>query len=218
MHSFFDRRNPSALLFPSEPIGAKVQKIKGKNSCCFGCFSKSGSLGGGHLGRKREKAMLSALRRIRTSAHSFCARPSPGRFSRLHFPCYSTMGNDNSTPLNSLEKLQATNCRIVVVGPKNGDDCLLELVNLPPEARILATGRNLEELRSEGNLFTEVSLHVVCPLMEPESDRQPPKRKNKRTNKQTKFRERMCVWVHTSLSCSCNIETYRSGSSRKQIE
>lgn len=68
------------------------------------------------------------------------------------------MGNDNSTSLNSLEKLQATNCRIVVVGPKNGDDCLLELVNLPTEARILATGQNLEELRSEGNLFTEVSL------------------------------------------------------------
>lgn len=64
------------------------------------------------------------------------------------------MGNETS----SLEKLQATNCRIVVVGPKSGDDCLLELVNLPKDARILATGANLEELKKDGNLYTEVIL------------------------------------------------------------
>lgn len=75
------------------------------------------------------------------------------------------MGNDASTSLNSLEKLQGTNCRIVVVGPKSGDDCLLELVNLPPEARILATGSTLEELQSEGNLFTEVSTQTFHPLI-----------------------------------------------------
>lgn len=71
------------------------------------------------------------------------------------------MGNEASTPLSSLEKLQATNCRIVVLGPKSGDDCLLELVNLPNDARILATGTSLEELKKDGNMFSEVSLPFV---------------------------------------------------------
>jgi phosphoglycerate dehydrogenase-like enzyme len=48
-----------------------------------------------------------------------------------------------------------TNCRIVIVGPRNGDDSLLELAQLPRDARILATGKTLEELRTDGNLFAE---------------------------------------------------------------
>eukprot|EP00981_Chlorochromonas_danica_P013096 scaffold5788_cov159-Ochromonas_danica.AAC.12 len=80
------------------------------------------------------------------------------------------MGNETS----SLEKLQATNCRIVVVGPKSGDDCLLELVNLPKDARILATGANLEELKKD-EIINEMPFltwihsitagvdHLLCP-------------------------------------------------------
>lgn len=50
-----------------------------------------------------------------------------------------------------------TACRIVIIAPRSGDDSLLELVNLPKEARILATGQNLEELRAEhDDLFAEV--------------------------------------------------------------
>jgi phosphoglycerate dehydrogenase-like enzyme len=49
-------------------------------------------------------------------------------------------------------------CRIVVVGPRNGDDSLLELRHLPDEARILATGSTLEELRKDGDLFSEANV------------------------------------------------------------
>lgn len=48
-----------------------------------------------------------------------------------------------------------SNCRIVVVGPKSGDSALVELARLPPEARIIATGSTIEELKSDGGLFTE---------------------------------------------------------------
>lgn len=51
-----------------------------------------------------------------------------------------------------------TSCRIVVVGPKSGDLSLTELRHLPKEARILGTGNNLEELRKEGDLFTEANI------------------------------------------------------------
>lgn len=62
------------------------------------------------------------------------------------------MGADQSTA-----KLALSECRIVVVGPRNGDNCMLELAKLPIEARILATGSSLEELQQDGNLFTEVT-------------------------------------------------------------
>ena len=40
---------------------------------------------------------------------------------------------------------------IIVVGPKSGDACMSELVNLPPEALILATGSNLEEIQKDSS-------------------------------------------------------------------
>ena len=49
-----------------------------------------------------------------------------------------------------------SNCRIVVVGPRNGDDCLTELAYLPKEARIMATGINLKELEQDSLNFSEV--------------------------------------------------------------
>ena len=49
-------------------------------------------------------------------------------------------------------------CRIVVVGPKNGDASLAELSNLPKEARIIATGSTIDELRRDGELFTEANV------------------------------------------------------------
>lgn len=68
------------------------------------------------------------------------------------------MGNESSL-LNTLESM--TCCRIVVIGPKSGDDSLVELARLPQEARIIATGCNVEELRRDGNMFSEVSSNCV---------------------------------------------------------
>lgn len=39
---------------------------------------------------------------------------------------------------------------IVVIGNKNGEDCLAELANLPRSARILATGNTIAELTGNG--------------------------------------------------------------------
>lgn len=49
-------------------------------------------------------------------------------------------------------------CRIVIVGPRSGDDSLFELAHLPKDARILATGNTLEEIRQDGELFTEANV------------------------------------------------------------
>jgi lactate dehydrogenase-like 2-hydroxyacid dehydrogenase len=65
------------------------------------------------------------------------------------------MGNS----LGDLVPKQAlSNCRIVVVGPKSGDPSLLELSNLPMDARILATGCDVEEIRRDGDSFTEANV------------------------------------------------------------
>ncbi len=75
------------------------------------------------------------------------------------------MGAEQSILTNSEFMFQNTNCRIVVVGPKNGDTSLTELANLPKEARILATGMNLEELKKDGDVFAEVfNDHNVIPF------------------------------------------------------
>ena len=51
--------------------------------------------------------------------------------------------------------------RICIVGPRSGDDALLELSNLPKEARIVATGNTIEELmREEYFLDANVLLNV----------------------------------------------------------
>lgn len=73
------------------------------------------------------------------------------------------MGADQSSL--GLNSLPMTNCRIVVVAPRNGDDCLVELAKLPKEARILATGRNVEELREDGDLFTEVFIPIIISII-----------------------------------------------------
>lgn len=54
-------------------------------------------------------------------------------------------------------------CGIVVVAPKSGDASLVELRHLPKEARIIGTGRTLEELEANavplhmGNIILNVS-------------------------------------------------------------
>ena len=68
---------------------------------------------------------------------------------------FIAMGAEQSNLLGD-HKFPVSNCRIVVVGPKNGVPALAELANLPKDARILATGQNVEELRKDGELFTEV--------------------------------------------------------------
>ena len=60
------------------------------------------------------------------------------------------MGVESSQYLNPTDFLQ-----IVIVGPKNGDESFVELSNLPKDAKILATGMNIADLRRDCPLFTE---------------------------------------------------------------
>lgn len=79
------------------------------------------------------------------------------------------MGNQESL-LGSDYPISQSNCRIVVVGAKSGDKALLALSHLPQEARIIATGNNLEEIQKDGDLYGEVSLQsflndfIILPL------------------------------------------------------
>ena len=57
-------------------------------------------------------------------------------------------------------------CNIIVVGPKSGDDCLTALVHLPPKAKIIAFGNNLEELEIDKLAPLEtVSYNLLCTII-----------------------------------------------------
>lgn len=49
-------------------------------------------------------------------------------------------------------------CRIVVISPTSGEDCIVELSMLPRNARILAIGNSLEELSKDLVLFSEANV------------------------------------------------------------
>ena len=88
------------------------------------------------------------------------------------------MGADQSSAVHDITgtSFPLSKCRIVIVGPRrfniffmertfcsksfvpfySGDDCLTALTFLPKEARILATGNNLEELQKDSPYFSEV--------------------------------------------------------------
>lgn len=71
---------------------------------------------------------------------------------------------------SSLNGLISCNCRIVVVGTRVGDDCVLTyLVNLPEGARILATGRNLDDLHKDGGYFSEANVLLYDASSSPEA-------------------------------------------------
>ena len=65
------------------------------------------------------------------------------------------MGTEQSL-LGADFPISQSNCRIVVVGAKSGDNCLTALANLPSEARIIATVNNLSEIQKDGELYSEV--------------------------------------------------------------
>lgn len=44
---------------------------------------------------------------------------------------------------------QERHCRIIVIGNKNGDDAMSELVHLPAQAKILAIGKDIDEISLE---------------------------------------------------------------------
>lgn len=75
-----------------------------------------------------------------------------------HF--HATMGVEASAAslLGQDFPIANSNCRIVVVGKKSGDDSLTELANLPSEARIVATGTTLEEIRKDGDMYTDANV------------------------------------------------------------
>ncbi len=66
------------------------------------------------------------------------------------------MGAEQSDLLGKDYHISQCKCRIVVVGPKSGDDCLTELGRLPKDARIIATGNTLEEIQRDGDIYEEV--------------------------------------------------------------
>ena len=67
------------------------------------------------------------------------------------------MGNSDS----SMDGLLNSGCRIIVLGPRTSE-FLVHLAGLPAEARLLATGKNLQELRQDGSFLAEgnVLLHI----------------------------------------------------------
>ncbi|KAJ1423921.1 D-isomer specific 2-hydroxyacid dehydrogenase [Ochromonadaceae sp. CCMP2298] len=67
------------------------------------------------------------------------------------------MGADQSSLTGDMA-LSRCNCRIVVVGPKSGDLALLALAHLPEGARIIGTGNTLEEIRKDGDLYSEANV------------------------------------------------------------
>jgi D-isomer specific 2-hydroxyacid dehydrogenase, NAD binding domain len=77
------------------------------------------------------------------------------RFSSLHIR-KSKMGNDISNAVDSLG--EESRCRIVVISPSSGEDCLTELRFLPRSAHIVAIGNSLEELLKEGYHFMDANV------------------------------------------------------------
>jgi phosphoglycerate dehydrogenase-like enzyme len=66
------------------------------------------------------------------------------------------MGNDISNAVDSLG--EESRCRIVVISPSSGEDCLTELRFLPRSAHIVAIGNSLEELLKEGYHFMDANV------------------------------------------------------------
>lgn len=80
------------------------------------------------------------------------------RSSSVRLNIIRKMGTDQSSLLGSDYPISLANCRIVVLGPKSGDKSLLALSQLPPEARIVATGTSLAEIQKDGDLYSEVNV------------------------------------------------------------
>jgi hypothetical protein len=60
---------------------------------------------------------------------------------------------------NSSVEQEEGECRVVVVGSSRGDDpCLVELAHLPGDARIIATGENLEQLQASGDAWSDANV------------------------------------------------------------
>ncbi len=93
---------------------------------------------------------------FRNPAKQLC-RIACSRVLSKRFVFKSTMGTDQSTLLGADYPISQANCRIVVLGPKSGDDALLALSQLPSEARIVATGTSLAEIQRDGELYSEVT-------------------------------------------------------------
>lgn len=93
--------------------------------------------------------------------------PTLTRFSQFrYFKNSRIMGAEQSNIIATPEmNLALTKCRIVVVGPRNYEDALSELVHLPKEARIIGTGSTIEELRQDGDLFSEVYILIILLLL-----------------------------------------------------
>jgi phosphoglycerate dehydrogenase-like enzyme len=64
------------------------------------------------------------------------------------------MGAETSNSTDTSEP----SCRIVVVSPSSGEDCLTELRFLPRSARIVAIGNSLDELLKEGYNFMDADV------------------------------------------------------------
>lgn len=66
------------------------------------------------------------------------------------------MGNEVSNTYD--DQMPDSHCRIVIISPSTGEDCLTELRFLPRSARIVAIGSTLDELMKQGYLFTDANV------------------------------------------------------------
>ena len=103
---------------------------------------------------------------------SFCAQRTENReaqrtaHQKLQIPTASKeiialeitfrMGNEISNGADS--QGTESHCRIVVISPSAGEDCLTELRFLPRSARIVAIGNSLDELLKEGYQFMDANV------------------------------------------------------------
>ena len=75
-------------------------------------------------------------------------------------------GVNTATKIISLSMSSASNkitnfssrCRIVIIAPTIGEDCLTELRHLPKDAQIIAMGNSLEELYKVSPLFKDANV------------------------------------------------------------
>lgn len=106
---------------------------------------------------KSSQMLRSSVQCVSSIARSPRSYRLPGLKSIL---ARRNMGMEQSTLLGKDYPLSQSNCRIVIVGSKSGDNCLLALSHLPKEARIIATGNNLAEIQMDGEMYSEVNINL----------------------------------------------------------
>ena len=99
---------------------------------------------------------VKSMRGISRGLSTFRSVALAGRTKALGIRSAVTMGNEVSNVADAT--MLESQCRIVVISPSSGEDCMTELRFLPRSARIVATGNSLDELLKEGYHFMEANV------------------------------------------------------------